>query len=89
MNHPASPASSTAEGVRKLVAQQLNFHTDFELRDDDDLWNLGMTSLTCLGLMLSIEETFGIELPEKALKEATFRSVDAIVAAVDGALSPA
>ncbi|GHG98183.1 phosphopantetheine-binding protein [Streptomyces lanatus] len=82
--------TSTVDIVRKLIDQQLNLSGHgFELNHDDNLWDRGMTSLTCLGLMLSIEDTFGIELPESALKESTFRSVDTITAAVDGALSSA
>lgn len=79
--------SSTVNIVRGLIDQQLNLASHgFELHHDDDLWNLGMTSLTCLGLMLSVEDTFGIELPEEALKESTFRSVNTITAAVDASL---
>ena len=74
---------SVADTVRKLVAEQLNLNgSGHEVRPDEDLWCLGMTSLTCLGLMLSIEDTFGIELPEEALQGSTFRSINAISAAV-------
>jgi acyl carrier protein len=74
---------SVADTVRSLVTKQLNLNGySQDLRPDDNLWNLGMTSLTCLGLMLSIEDTFKIELPEEALKEATFRSINTISAAV-------
>ncbi|WP_212846520.1 phosphopantetheine-binding protein [Actinoplanes ianthinogenes] len=66
------------------MTKQLNLNGySQDLRPDDDLWNLGMTSLTCLGLMLSIEDTFEIELPDEALKEATFRSINTISAAVE------
>ncbi|MER5937200.1 MULTISPECIES: phosphopantetheine-binding protein [unclassified Streptomyces] len=82
--------TTTVDIVRKLIDQQLNLSGHgFELKHDDNLWDMGMTSLTCLGLMLSIEDTFDVELPEDALKESTFRSVDTITAAVDGVLSSA
>ncbi len=75
---------SVADTVRSLVTKQLNLNGySQDVRPDDNLWNLGMTSLTCLGLMLSIEDTFEIELPEEALKEATFRSINTISAAVE------
>ncbi|MFI5915846.1 MULTISPECIES: phosphopantetheine-binding protein [Micromonosporaceae] len=75
---------SVADTVRSLVTKQLNLNGySQDLRPDDNLWSLGMTSLTCLGLMLSIEDTFEIELPEEALKEATFRSINTISAAVE------
>jgi acyl carrier protein len=44
-----------------------------------------MTSLTCLGLLLSVEDTFRVELPEDALKESTFRTLTTISAAVEAA----
>ncbi|KAB2343790.1 phosphopantetheine-binding protein [Actinomadura rudentiformis] len=75
---------SVADTVRSLVTQRLNLNGySQDLRPDDNLWSLGMTSLTCLGLMLSIEDTFEIELPEEALKESTFRSINTISAAVE------
>jgi acyl carrier protein len=70
--------------VGKLVEEQLNFGSRV-LDPDDDLWNLGMTSLTCLGLMLNLEDEFDVELPEGMLRHDTFRSVNSIVAAVEGA----
>ena len=74
---------SVADTVRGLVSKQLNLNgSGHELRPDEDLWLLGMTSLTCLGLMLSIEDTFEIEFPEEALQSSTFRSINTISAAV-------
>jgi acyl carrier protein len=70
--------------VRSIIENQLNFAIHgHELGPDDNLWDLGMTSLTCLGLMLAIEDTCNIELPEDSLKESTFRSVNTITAAVE------
>lgn len=77
---------STVDTVRRVVDQVLNSSSHgHDLRSDEDLWKLGMTSLTCMGLMLSIEDTLEVELPEEFLKEDTFRSVDAITAAVEEA----
>ncbi|MCK2215441.1 phosphopantetheine-binding protein [Actinomadura sp. ATCC 31491] len=72
-----------ADTVRRIVDEQLNVTVHgYDLGPDDDLWALGMTSLTCMGLMLSIEDAFGVELPEDALKESTFRSLTSITAVV-------
>jgi acyl carrier protein len=71
--------------VRKIIEEQLNFAVHgYEFGPDDCLWDLGMTSLTCLGLMLNLEDALGIELPESSLKESTFNSLSSIVAAVEG-----
>lgn len=72
------------EPVKRIVDKQLNLSAHGHLLGaDDDLWALGMTSLTCMGLMLTIEDTFQIELPEEALKEDTFRTITTITAAVE------
>lgn len=82
------PQTSTVDTVKSIIDKQLNFAVHgYELRPDDELWVLGMTSLNCVGLMLAIEHTFNIELPEGVLNEATFRSVNAIASAVDGVLN--
>jgi acyl carrier protein len=81
---------STVGTVRALVVQQLNLaaHSD-QPGTEENLWNLGMTSLTCLGLLLSVEDTFRVELPQDALKESTFRTLTTISAAVEAARMPA
>jgi acyl carrier protein len=80
---PSPP--SVEETVRKVVEEQLHFTVNgSELGAHDNLWDMGMTSLTCLGLMLNTEDAFGIELPEALLKESTFSSISSIVAAVEG-----
>ena len=82
------PQTSTVDTVKSIIDKQLNFAVHgYELRPDDELWALGMTSLNCVGLMLAIEQTFNIELPESILNEAMFRSVNAIASAVDGVLN--
>jgi acyl carrier protein len=80
---------SIEETVRQVIKEQLNFASNgSELSPDDNLWDMGMTSLTCLGLMLNTEDTFGIELPETLLTESTFRSISSIVAAVEAVRNP-
>jgi enterochelin esterase-like enzyme/acyl carrier protein len=80
---------SVEEIVRQVVNEQLNLAIHGpEIGFDDSLRDLGMTSLTCLGLMLNIEDVFGIELPEALLKESTFSSISSIVAAVDDVRHP-
>lgn len=47
-----------------------------------DLWELGMESLTMVGVMLAVEEEFGVEFPDSLLTRDTFRSLTAITDAV-------
>jgi acyl carrier protein len=81
MSNPQEPVRDI---VTRLTEKQLHLG-DRELSPEDDLWNLGMTSLTCMGLMLEIEDTFGVELPADRLNHETFTSVDGIVAAIQSA----
>lgn len=79
-----TPEPSIAETVWEIVDKQLKLSEhSHDLDPADDLWGLGMSSLNSVGLMLAIEDAFGIEFPEKLLNEATFRSVNTIVAAVE------
>lgn len=80
----SDPQEPVRDIVTRLTEKQLHLG-DRELGPEDDLWNLGMTSLTCMGLMLEIEDTFGIDLPADRLNHETFASVNGIVAAVDSA----
>jgi acyl carrier protein len=80
---------STIDSVRALVVQQLNLPAHGgQPGPQENLWNLGMTSLTCLGLLLSVEDAFGVALPETALKESTFRTLATISAAIEEARMP-
>ncbi|ORT60866.1 phosphopantetheine-binding protein [Streptomyces sp. CB03238] len=82
------PGPTTVETVRAIVGEQLGFVLRRGvLGPDDDLWNLGMTSLNCMGIMLALEDGFDLELPEHRLNEATFGTVRSIAAAVEEALA--
>ena len=45
---------------------------------DQSLTDAGLTSLDMVGLMLAIEDEFGIEIPQRRMTPANFRSVSAI-----------
>ena len=46
----------------------------------EDLWQLGMTSVASVAMMVALEETFSVKFPAEKLRHATFGSVDNIVA---------
>lgn len=78
---------SIMDSVRDIVGKQLNFAVHgYEVGPDDNLWELGMTSLNCVGLMLALEDAFDVELPESQLNEDTFRTMNSITSAVAGTL---
>jgi len=49
---------------------------------DDDLREIGLTSLELVNLMLAVEAEFSLEIPDHAMTPANFRSVTAIEALV-------
>jgi acyl carrier protein len=48
------------------------------LRDDDDLFDNGLSSHASVNVMLALEDTFDIEFPDALLRKSTFESIAAI-----------
>jgi acyl carrier protein len=47
--------------------------------NDDDLYEVGLTSLTSVNIMLAIEDEFDIEFPDSRLRRQTFDSIQSLV----------
>lgn len=48
------------------------------LRDDDDLYQQGLSSHASVNVMLGLENAFDVEFPDVLLRRDTFKSVAAI-----------
>ncbi len=48
------------------------------LRDEDDLYQHGLTSHATVNVMLALENAFDVEFPDVLLRRDTFRSMAAI-----------
>ena len=67
------------ETIRGILAQYGQLPVEMEkLRDEDDLYQAGMTSQASVNVMLALEDEFDIEIPETMLRKSTFESVAAI-----------
>ena len=67
------------EKIRTILSEHGRFPVDVaELRDEDDLYQAGMTSHASVNVMLALEDEFEIEFPETMLRKSTFESVAAI-----------
>jgi acyl carrier protein len=55
-----------------------------EVDDQADLYELGLTSLASVNVMLALEDAFGVEFPEEVVKKSTFASVRNIEQVVEG-----
>jgi acyl carrier protein len=71
------------ERIRTIVGEhgRLSVAVD-QLTDDASLYQAGLTSHASVNLMLALEESFGIEFPERLLRRRTFESISAIAGAV-------
>jgi len=68
-----------SEAIREIVGSYGHVGIDVNvLRDEDDLFELGMTSHATVNVMLALEEEFDIEFPENLLTKRTFESVAAM-----------
>ena len=70
---------SNREQITQLVQRALAKRFGrMDVAPEANLTDLGLTSLDMVGLMLAIEDSFGIEIPQRRMTPANFRSVAAI-----------
>jgi acyl carrier protein len=76
--------------IRAIVGEHARLSVDVkQLADDASLYQAGLTSHASVNLMLALEETFGIEFPERMLRRRTFESIASIAGAVGELTGPA
>lgn len=72
------------ERIRTIVAKSVKLSKAInEIQDSDDLYSVGLTSLTTVNLMLSLEDEFDIEFDDNRLSRQTFESIAALNDAVE------
>src|SRR3954470_19825955 len=88
MSSSISPKSSDADllqkkdvshVVRRILVQQ---SIDKPVSANDDLREIGLTSLDMVDLVLSVESEFNVRIPEAAITPANFRSIATIDALI-------
>lgn len=52
------------------------------VKDTDDLYKLGLSSLATVNVMLELETRLGAAIPDEALTRATFQTIAALTALV-------
>ena len=62
----------------ELLKPHLPFAAESPLEADDDLAGLGLDSMSIVQLLADIEDSYGIELPDDILNEATFATVGSL-----------
>lgn len=78
-----------SEQIRAILADHARLLVDVDtLRDDSDLYQAGLTSLSTVNLMLALEERFDVEFLDSMLGRKTFSSIAALSDAIEQ-LAPA
>jgi acyl carrier protein len=69
--------------IRSVLAQQGRLPVSPEtLREDEDLFQAGMTSHASISVMLGLEAAFDIEFPDRMLTREVFSSISSIRSAL-------
>ncbi|MFD7164770.1 phosphopantetheine-binding protein [Streptomyces violascens] len=74
------PWDSTFE---ELVTRHADLDQEPRLRPGDDLFARGLDSIAIVELVVSLEETYAIEIPDEHLTQETFATPAVLWAAVD------
>ena len=72
------------EIVGAMLARRAGAPFPVAVAADESLSDAGLTSLDMVNLMLAIEDEFGIEIPQRRMTPANFRSIAAIESLVHG-----
>jgi acyl carrier protein len=70
-----SPEDRVVDVVKRLLAE---LSINRPVCSDDDLREVGLSSLDMVNLMLSVETEFDLEIPEIDITSVNFRSISAI-----------
>lgn len=69
--------------LRQIIKDNARFEVSVDsLRDSDDLYEAGLSSLNTIQLMLAIERHYNIEIPDQMLNRQLFQSIDSLAEAV-------
>jgi nodulation protein F len=60
------------------LRDHLPYANENPLHGEDELEQLGLDSLGTVRLLATLEDIFDLEIPEEALHESTFRTVDSL-----------
>jgi acyl carrier protein len=70
----------------EMLKPFLTYLGDSPITADTPLRELGLDSMQAIELMFALEDTFGVQLPDEALVEETFRTAGNLWNAVAGAM---
>jgi acyl carrier protein len=70
--------------IRAILKDNAHLPVDIAaLHDDQDLYNVGMSSHSAVNVMLALEDEFEVEFPARLLRRSVFSSINCIRNAVE------
>jgi acyl carrier protein len=75
--------SAIDDRIREVLKEHGRLPIEVDsLRDEDDLYEHGLTSHASVNIMLALEDEFDVEFPDVLLRKGTFQSIAAIRSAL-------
>lgn len=66
------------ERLKEIIMTVLELSEDIELNEDTDLTALGLDSMTCVEVVVNLEEEFGVTVEEEDLLVENMASINCI-----------
>lgn len=71
------------EEIRNVIGKNCELSVAIDaLEDTTDLYDVGLTSLTTVNLMLALEDHFDVEFDDDMLSRETFQSISSLASAI-------
>jgi len=78
-----SDSADIVTRVRSVLGEHAQLGVDLAtIKDEDDLYDAGMTSRASVNVMLGLENEFDVEFPDEMLRRDVFESIAAISDAI-------
>lgn len=62
--------------LRSILSERVHLEIPVDrMRDEDDLYAAGLSSLVTVHILLAVEDEFGIEIPDEMLTRELFQSI--------------
>ena len=76
-------SSSLTPRIRQVLKEHARLTQEaLDLKEDDDLYEAGMTSHASVNVMLALEGEFDVEFPDQMLTRTVFSSIRSIQTAI-------
>jgi acyl carrier protein len=87
---PRQEVRAMDDTIREILAEHARLSVEAsELKDDTDLYQVGLSSHGTVNVMLALEDAFDVEVPDDLMRKSTFQSIAAIRSMIESLTSVA